>query len=1028
MKKNVLMLLFPLLFFMEQAYAQEKLITGTVISAEDGLPIPGVSVKVTGTLIGVQTNLDGKYTLKIKQGSVLTFSFLGTVTQQKTVDGSNVIDVALKQDTKALNEVVVTAYGINRDKKSLGYSTPVVLGDEVSETQRNDFFGGLQGRVPGLSINSTSGNPGASAQIVLRGFVSINGDNNALIVIDGVPINNSSLNQSQELVTGGANRDQDYSNRGMDINPNDIESYTIMKGPEATALFGNAGASGAILITTKKGQSGKGSISYNNSFRIEKLYQFPQRQMAYNSGNNAIYSGTTSNFHGPAFVAGTKLYDNIDQFFETGITQKHNLSFEGGSDKFTYRWSNEFTDTKGTIPTTRYTRLSSRLTGVGTISPKLKLTTSFNYIFADNDKANKGSNGSLLQLMRFSPEFDINKYEDASGNRILHLASIFSEFDNPLWDIYKNTNNDQTNRILANTSLDFTPVKWLRINGIIGADIAQTQGIRVQHAQSYRGSGSSSSPTGGRVETYDQLAKYFNGSLTATARHSFGDFNNTFIIGATFKDYNAGTNSIVGTQMFDPNFYNINNTLPSTQLGKNYVNRYRNVGAFTQAILGYKTLLFLTLSGRVDGASRLMPNNPYFAYPSASLAFNFTDIKPVKKALPWLDEGKLRISYALTGKEPWRVYSTGSNYQPQSTSGGGFSYSYLGGNPELKPETSENFETGFELSFLKSRISVDFNYYNLLSKDQIINPRLSYAGGYVLKLVNGGTVRNRGIEVQLNGKVIEKKEFNWSGTLNYTQNKGTVLSLAKDLPELYESDTWLLNGVRSAVHPGYSTGAISGTRFERNDNGDILINPTTGLPTTSDRNFYPIGDRTPLFTLGFVNRLKFKGWNLSFLWDLRYGGDVLNGTEYELYTKGISLKTSDRETPRVIKGVLKDGLENTANSTSNTIALTPYYSSVYYTSNVSPEMFVEKNIKTLRLRDITLGYDFPVKTITKTKVIQSLGVFITMTDAVLITNYSGLDPESNSNNPGVGGIGGFGIDYGNMGKPIGINFGLRLKL
>ncbi len=1028
MKKNLLMLFFCSIFVFVQAFAQERTVTGKVTSADDGMPLPGVSVKVKNSSVGLQTDLNGTYAIKVKTGDVLVFSFLGMLNQSITVGTANTINVKLSPDTKSLNEVVVTAYGIDRDKKSLGYSTPVVAGDEVSETQRNDFFGGLQGRVPGLSINSTSGNPGGSAQIVLRGFVSMSGDNNALIVVDGVPIDNSILSQG-ELITGGSNRDQDYSNRGMDINPADIETYTIMKGPEATALFGNAGASGAILITTKKGKAGRGAINYNSNYRIEKLYQFPERQLAYNSGSGGVYDGATSNFHGPAFVEGTELFDNIGEFFETGFSQKHNLSFEGGSDKFTYRWSNEYTDTKGTIPTTRYQRLSSKLTGVGTISPLLKLTTSFNYIFSDNDKANKGENGSLIQLMRYSPAFDIKDYEDASGNRVLHLASIYGEYDNPLWDVYKNINNDQTNRVLANTNLEFKPAKWLKINGIIGADIANTNGIRVQHAQSYKGSGSSSNPTGGRIETYGRLTRFFSGSLTATARHSFGDFNNTYVVGTTFNDYNSETNSIVGTQMFDPNFYTINNTLPTTQLGKNYINRRRNVGVFGQAILGYKSLLYLTLSARVDGASRLMPNNPYFAYPSASLAFNFTDLNPVKDALPWLDEGKLRISYALTGKEPWQVYSTGSNYVGQSTTGGGFSYSYLGGNPEIGPEVSENFETGVELSFLKRRLSVDFNYYNLISRDQITNVRLSYGSGFALKLFNAGTVRNRGVEIALNGKIIQKKNFDWSSTLNYTQNKGKVITIGEDLPELYESDTWLFTGLRSGMYPGFSTGTISGTMFDRNENGDILISPTSGLPTTaSDSQYGPIGDRLPKFTLGFVNRLSYKNWNLSFLWDLRYGGDVFNGTEYTLYTKGISLKTLDRETARVITGVLKDGLENTDNPTINNIAVTPYYTSSYYTTNVSPEMFVEKDIKTLRLRDITIGYDFPKNTLLKVKFIQSLGIYVTATDAVLISNYSGLDPESNSNTPGTGGIGGFGIDYGNMGKPIGVNFGLRIKL
>ncbi len=1026
MMKKLLFSFIGIIMLSAQIFAQQ-IITGKV-SAADG-PIPGVSIRVKGSSTVSQTNGTGNYSIKASTTDVLVFSYVGYKTTERAVGTSTTINVTLVSDASNLNEVVVTAYGIDRDAKSLGYSTPKVSGSEVAETQRNDFFGGLQGRVPGLSINSTNGNPGASAQIVLRGFVSISGDNNALIVVDGVPINNSTLNQTRELVSGAANRDQDYSNRGMDINPNDIESYVIMKGPEATALYGSAGASGAILITTKKGKAGRGTINYNNSFRVEQLNKFPEIQTKYNTGaSNGVYDGGSSNFFGPAFLPNTPLYDNIHNFFETGFTQKHNLSFEGGTDKFSYRWSNEYTDSKGTIPTTSYTRISSRVTAVGTISPILKLTTTFNYINSNNDKANKGANGSLLQLMRFSSAYNVQDYQDANGNRILHLASIYSEFDNPLWDVSKNINNDKVNRLIANTNVELTPLKWLRINGIIGADIANTKGLSVYHAQSYRGSGSAAAPTGGTVMTYGQLAKIFNGSLTASAKHKFGDFNNTYVIGATFNDYNSTTDSQRGTNMYDPNFYSINNTLPSTQRTLTYVNRYRTVGAFAQAILGYKTLLYLTLSGRVDGASRLMPNNPYFAYPSASLAFNFSDLASVKTALPWLDNGKLRASYALTGKEPWREYSTGTNYEAKRFTGGGYAYSYYGGNPNLKPEVSENFEIGTEMQFLKNRIGLDFNYYNLLSKDQIINPRLSYGTGFVLEMMNGGTVRNRGVEVQLTGTPIKGKDFNWNTTLNFTRNRGVVLSLANELPELYESDTWVVGDIRSAVHPGYSTGAISGTRFARNDRGDILINPSSGLPSVTDTQFYPIGDRNPKFTLGFVNRFGYKGFNLSFLWDFRHGGDVVNGTEYASYIKGISVKTLDREVPRIITGVLNDGLQNTANPTVNTIAVTPYYASNYYSVNVAPEMFVEKNINTLRLRDVTLAYDFPPSLVKRIGFIQSFGAFFTVTDSILITNYSGGDPESNSNSPGVGGIGGYGIDYGNVGKPIGFNVGFRVKL
>lgn len=1028
MIKRLLNFVVGLVFIAAQVHAQQRTLTGKVTSAEDGEPLPGVSVKIKGSPTGTSTGAQGTFSIQASPGQVITFSFIGATTVERTVGTSSTINVVLESSSAALNEVVVTGQGVNRDSKSLGYSVPTVKGDEVAQTQRADFFGGLQGRVPGLSINSTSGNPGASAQIVLRGFVSISGDNNALIVVDGVPVDNSILNENQ-LGSVGTNQDRDYSNGAMNISPEDIESYSIMKGPEATALYGSSGASGAIIITTKKGKAGKGTINYSGSVALQKVNRFPLFQQKYNSGQNGVFASNTTIYGGPAFVEGTQIYDNAKEFFQVGVANNHSLSFEGGTDKFSYRWSNQYYDEDGTVPTTSYKRLTSTVTGVGTISRLLKLTSTFSFTNSDNVKANKGLNGYMVGLSRFNSSYDINNWKDENGNRRLYVGSIYSEMDNPLWDVYKNTNEDSGTSFRANTNLQFTPTNWLTITAIGGANITNTEGMRVYHPQSYRGSGSDADPTGGFIETYERTVRILNATANATARHSFGRFNNTYIIGADISNNEINVDSQRGEQFFDADFKSINNTLPTSQRSRNVISQVRKIGAFGQAVLGYESLVFLTLGLRMDGASKLMPNNPYFVYPLTSLAFNFTEIQSIANAMPWLNYGKFRASVALTGKEPWREYSTGSNLLGKSSTGGGFLYDYYGGNPDLKPEKSTNFETGFELQFLKNRIGVDFTYYSLRSDDQIINPRLSYGSGFVLRLMNGGSVVNKGVEVQLNVNPIKRSSFNYDFTVNFSRNRGKVLSIAEELPELYDSDTWLFTGVRSAVHPGYSTTAISGNILPRNDNGDLLINPATGLPVTStDTKYYPIGDRNPKFTMGLVNRFRYKNLSLSFLWDLRYGGDVLNGTEYLNYTRMISLKTLDREVPRIIKGVLQDGLDNTANPTPNTIAVTPYLNSNYYTTNVGPEMFVERNIKALRLRDVTFNFTFPKSTLSKLKFVESLGAFVTFRDLVLISNYSGMDPESNANTPALGGVGGYGIDNGNIGKPIGMNLGLRLKL
>ncbi len=1032
MRQNLWLLVMFFLLLCNASYSQERTVGGTVLTA-DKSPLAGVTVINKTTKKSAQTNNAGFYSIAAAKGQVLTFTYVGYASQDITVGDKPVINVTMQATDKQMGEVVVTAYNINRNKKSLAYSTPIVSGEDVSNTQRESFIGGLAGRVPGLLVNATSGNPGASSQIILRGIVSLDGDNSALIVIDGLPIDNSIMTGAN-LVGNRNNRDQDFSNRALDINPADIETYTILKGPEATALYGNLGAGGAIVITTKKAKSGQGAVTYNNSFRFEKQLNFPEVQQVYSQGvSNGIYSGSTRNYFGPKYADGMKIYDNIDAFFKTGFNHKHNLALEGGNSGFSYRWSNEFSDNAGTIPNTQYTRYSSRLSGTATINPILSVTTSLNYINTFNRKANKGDRGYLMALLTFPSRYDINNWIDPYGNRVLNTSDIYGETDNPFWDVYKNINEDKVNRLLGNSTITLKPTNWLTVTGTLGADIANTSGILVYHTQSYKGSGSSGTPTGGRIETYQTTNKIINGSLNATMVKKVGKFNGTLIIGGNFSDNNSNTFAQLGEKMYDPNFYSINNTLPTTQRTKNTVIRYREMGVFGQAVLGYQQLLYLTLTGREDATSRFMPNNPYFFYPGLGLTFNFTELPSIQKDYPWLSSGKLRASWGKTGKGPRASYVIQPRLLPQGSTGGGFAYDIVnGGNDRLVAEFSENFETGFEMQFLNNRLGIDFTWYRMHAKDQIIQPRLSYGTGFVSKYFNGGEVINKGVEVQLTGAPIQNKNFGWNVTVNFTLNRGTVGKVAEELPEYYNSDTWLQNGVRGSVYPGSSTGAIGGWVNAKNDKGDILISPTNGLPILkSDAEFPVIGDRTPDFLMGFVNKFTYKSWFLSFLVDLRRGGDVYNATQYTLYTTGLSTKTLDREVPRVIKGVLRDGLENTDHPTVNTIAVTPYNNTSFYTSTtngVAPEQFVEKNISALRVRDITLQYTFPKTMLARTKFIKDLGVFVTATDVLLITNYSGIDPDSNGTTPATGGLGGYGIDIGNMGRPLGVNFGLRLKL
>lgn len=1033
MKKKLLMLFLGGIMLAMQTFAQQITVIGKVTSAEDGQPIPGASVKIKGSTTGVQTAPAGTYSIRAKAGDVLQFSYLGYAMAERTVGTVTTINVAMKEDANALKEVTITtAYSVQRDPKSLGYSPAKVSGDEVSATGRENFVNGLAGRVPGLSINPTSGDPGASSQIVLRGIVSLSGDNQPLMVLDGVPIDNSVVNQINTTIQG-TNRNQDYTNRASDINPNDIESYVILKGPEATALYGNLGANGAIIITTKKAKAGKATVSYNGSMSYETVNNPPEVQTVYAQGaTNGIYAGTSAVFFGPKYAEGLPIYDNVGNFFRVGTAQKNNLAFEGGKETFTYRWSTSYDNNKGTIPNSQYKRFVTSLVSTAAISDEIKLTTRFSYTNAYNRKTNKGLAGYLMNLLTYPSRFDVRNWMDPVGNRILTTADIYNEVDNPFWDTEKNLVDDKTNTIYGNTTVNIKPNKWLTITGVLGLNISSNDGNQVYHPQSFRGSGSATAQTGGLIYTYNVLNKTFNGSLNAVARHKFGKFNNTYILAMNADDVNNEINSNRGSAFFDPNFYSINNTLPTTRNAMLSIQRRRNAGAALQAVLGYERLLFLTLSGRVDAASRLLPNNPYFAYPSASLAFNFTELEAVKK-LDWLSSGKFRSSVGITGKEPYKFYALATRLGTVTTSGGGFTRDLAaGGNPDLVPEKTTDFEVGADLGFLKDRISIDATYYSRESRGQIISPRISYATGAVIRIMNGGVVTNKGVEIQLKGSPIRKPNFNWDMTFNFTHNKGVVNSIADDLPEFYDSDTWIVNGARASVNPGTSTMALAGWVNLKNNAGQLLINPNTGLPILkSSADFEYIGDRAPKFTLGFVNGFRYKDFSLNFLFDYRNGGDVYNQTQYELYRRGLSVKTLDREVPRIINGVLQDGLENTANPTKNTIMITPYTYTTYYTSttgSLAPEQFLEKDIKTLRLRDVTMRYDFPQSLAARTKILSNLGVYATFTDVFLLTNYSGMDPDTNGNNPSTSGSGGYGIDYGSMGRPLRVTLGLSIRL
>jgi TonB-linked SusC/RagA family outer membrane protein len=956
--------------------------------------------------------------------------------QEKTVVGST-INVVLADDAQGLNEVVITALGQQVSKRSLGTAQQSVKGAEIASTQRENFINALQGRVAGVEVNNSSGVPGASSSITIRGVSSISGSNQPLFVVDGLPIDNKTLSTSaftseRSSTTAFNNRGVDFTNRAADINPEDIESLTVLKGPEAAALYGIDAANGAIVITTKRGKAGAGSVNYSNSFRVETIRSTPEIQHKYDIGsagqNNVVTtSGGSYPSFGPAFPAGTKLYDNVSEFFQQGFTQKHNLSFDGGSDKVTYRISTSYVDQQGVVPGSTYGRFNITGASQGTVNNWLKTDLSMQYSYSNNDQAFKGTGGPLLGLLVWPQTDDASNYLTPAGLRRRISVPGFpegqqSEIDNPYFNVNKNKINSKVNRIVSNFGLTITPFSWVNIKSNIGIDAYTSQNMILRHPESASGFSRA-----GLLDVANDVTRNLNmQNLINFTKQNLGE-NWTFdaTLGNAIQDARSNIDAGSGENFLDPNFVSLNNT--ATRLNSTTIQQRRLVSFFGRATFGYKDFLYLTATGRNDLTSTIPVDSYSFFYPSVSGSFVFTDVPAFSGLKKFFTSGKLRAAYAQVGKDA-RPYAYQPSLENKLTVGGGYGYGFTGPNPGLKPEFAKSYEFGTELAFLNDRLGIDVAVYRKETKDQIVNDiRGSYATGFILLNLNGGVTRNEGVEVSVRARPIERPGFSWDILANFEHAKGTVLALPNELPESYVSDTWLYGNVRNGNTPGESTRSLTGFFYLRNDNGDILISPSSGLPLRSTTFISAGYDRQPDFSLGITNSFSFKDFSLSFLIDTRKGGDVLNATQHYLTTQGLSTRTLDRETPRVVKGVLQDGRENTANPTQNTIVVNPYLQNTYY-SLTSEEQYIEKDINWIRLKDVTLSYRLPAKLMQRQKFFKSASVFVTGTDLFLITNYTGLDPVVNGNTAAVGGSGSAGIDFGNFPMPIGMNFGIKIGM
>ena len=1025
MKKKLLILVLGVFFVSLQAFAQQKTVTGKVTD-DEGLPLPGASISIKGsTTGGTSSKVDGTYSILANASQVLQFKFIGTKTVERAVGTNNVINVQLRADATSLNEVVITALGQTTTQRSLGTAQQTVKGSDIAQTQRENFINALQGRIAGVEVNSSSGVPGASSSITIRGVSSISGSNQPLMIIDGLPMDNKTLNtgvlasDARGSLTAFSNRGVDFTNRSADLNPEDIESIVVLKGPEAAALYGIDAANGAIVITTKRGKPGQGGIEYSNSLRIENTRAKPEIQQVY--GPSAVGTSTFL-YYGDKYPEGTKFYDNVDGFFQTAFTQKHNIALSGAAadNSSNYRIASSFTNQEGVVPNSVYDRINLTGASQAQINKWFKADLSMSYTYAKNDQSFKGVGGPLIGLLVWPQTDDAKDYLTPAGSRrrLTNLGAA-SEVDNPYFNVDKNIITSKNNRVISNLGLIFTPFKWGNIRTNIGVDSYTNQNLILRHPESAYGN-----TYNGVIDIANDITRNISSQTLLTIKKQKITKNITVngLLGNAIQDLKSNTDAIKGQDFLEPDFVSVNNT--SIRTNRSTMSQRRLVSAFGSATAAYKDYMFVTVTGRNDWTSTIPAESNSFFYPSVSTSFVFSDAIP---SLGKFMTGKLRAAYAEVGKDA-RPYAYRPSLEYKTTSNGGYGYGFTGPNLGLKPEFAVSYEVGTELSFLDNRIGLDATVYRKQTKDQIVNDiRGSYGTGFILFNLNGAETRNEGIELTLRGTPILRSNFSWDVLANFESARGKVLALPNALPESYVSDTWLFGNVRNGTAPGLSTRSLTGLYYLRNNTGQLIIDPTTGIPLRATTFFDAGYDRQPDFSIGITNTFKYKNISLNFLIDIRKGGDVLNATEQFLTARGLSPRTLDRDQPRVVQGVLRDGKENSATPTANNIVLVPSVQTNYYTA-ISEELFIEKDINWLRLRDVTLNYVLPEKLLKRQNLVKKASVFVTGTDLFLVSNYSGLDPIVNGNTAAVGGSGAAGIDYGNFPIPRGINFGVRIGL
>ena len=997
----------------------QRSVGGKVTVKDDGQPLPGVTILVQNTNVGTVSDIDGNYTISVPEGrDVLVFSFIGFKEQQVQIGNQSTVNVAMESDTEQLSEVVVTAFGIEQDKKTLGYAVQRIDNQDIVRTKQPNLVNALQGQIAGVQVTNSGGAPGQSARIIIRGVTSLNpgADNQPLFIVDGIQIDNSTA-ESPGTPRG-------MSNRVADLNPDDIESVSVLKGAAATALYGVRAANGAVIITTKKGKAGTTAVNISSSVGIEDLNRLPRLQRTYGQGFSGVFDPTS---FWPAWgapiseVAKTnpehKYQDNWNRAFDTGVQLNNSVSVSGGNENATFFGSFGRFDHQGIMPFSEWARTSAKINGQIKVSPKFDFSSSLNYI---NSGGNRVPHDRFMErLVYWAETQDVRDYINPNGT-----MKTYGSNTNPIYDARFSTFEDNVNRIIGNLTFNYKPLDWLNFTYRLGTD-------------SYSDSRTEITPGPMGIDGEVPLSST---GFIREIRINSSDLTSTFIVSMRKQwDENWGTTLRFGNDIFQrrfdrlsslgnefviPGFYNLSNTRQVfSDQGKSI---RRLVGFYGDLTVNYRGTVFLNVTGRNDISSTLPKENNSFFYPSFNLSYLFSETFDLPS---WISYGKVRASYAEVGKDTdphllGATYVTPSVYPLNNQVG--FTRFGTFGDPNLKPERTSSIEFGAQVGLFNNKLDVDIAYYKNNTRDQIIPVPVSNATGFSAYVTNAGEIQNEGVELVLRTSPVTKSKFAWNINFNLSYNDNRVVAIREGIEEIIVGSQFGYVGstVTMKLVEGRPYGDIYGSSYQRyyaggRPEGTTILDRS--LPVVIGANGFPVRDGTqlvlgnaiPKWIGGIRNDFKYGNWDLSFLIDWRFGVQQYNQFDNFMSAFGLNEYTNDRNDTRVFDGVLSDGSRN-----SQEVWLgqgvgpdgrnygAGFYRNTYRTVS---ENFVQ-DAKFVKLRNISLGYNFDPNLLDGT-FINSLRLSLAANNIILYTPWDGFDPESFSAGAGGNAVGLTGLGF-----------------